>query len=77
MSSRSTNSSGTPALGRRELLAYTAAFGASFVAAQGLADKADAADLWALLDLASRAGDNPIADRALERLCLDAGVAKR
>jgi aminoglycoside phosphotransferase (APT) family kinase protein len=29
---------------------------------------AEAADLWALLDLASRAGDNPVADRALAKV---------
>ena len=29
---------------------------------------AQAADLWALLDLASRAGENPVADRALEKV---------
>lgn len=34
----------TPRLGRRELFAYSAAFGASFVAAQGLAGKAEAND---------------------------------
>ena len=31
-------------------------------------DLARAADLWALVDLASRAGDNPVADRALAHL---------
>jgi aminoglycoside phosphotransferase (APT) family kinase protein len=31
-------------------------------------DLARAADLWALVDLASRAGDNPVADRAHEHL---------
>jgi aminoglycoside phosphotransferase (APT) family kinase protein len=29
---------------------------------------ADAADLWALLELASRAGENPVADRALAKV---------
>lgn len=29
---------------------------------------AEAADLWALLDLASRAGENPVADRALAKV---------
>jgi hypothetical protein len=29
---------------------------------------ARAADLWALVDLAARAGDNPVADRAHEHL---------
>lgn len=29
---------------------------------------AQAADLWALLDLASRAGENPVADRALDKV---------
>lgn len=29
---------------------------------------AEAADLWALLDLASRAGENPVADRALDKV---------
>jgi aminoglycoside phosphotransferase (APT) family kinase protein len=33
-------------------------------APEGLLDGARAADLWALVDLASRAGDNPVADRA-------------
>ena len=31
-------------------------------------DLARAADLWALVDLASRAGDNPVADRAVTHL---------
>ena len=31
-------------------------------------DLAQAADLWALLDLASRAGENPVADRALDKV---------
>lgn len=34
----------------------------------GLLDGARAADLWALVDLASRAGANPVADRAARRL---------
>jgi len=37
----------TPRLGRRELFAYSAAFGASFVAAQGLTGKAEAGDATA------------------------------
>ena len=31
-------------------------------------DLARAADLWALVDLAARAGENPVADRAAEHL---------
>ena len=31
-------------------------------------DLARAADLWALVDLAARAGENPVADRAAARL---------
>ena len=31
-------------------------------------DLARAADLWALVDLAARAGDNPVADRAAAQL---------
>ena len=38
------SNSGQTGLGRRELLAYTAAFGASFVAANGLSDRASAED---------------------------------
>jgi aminoglycoside phosphotransferase (APT) family kinase protein len=36
--------------------------------ADRLLDGARAADLWALVDLASRAGDNPVADRAQQLL---------
>ena len=43
------------------LAAWTALRGGS---AEALLDGARAADLWALVDLASRAGENPIADRA-------------
>lgn len=41
--------------------AWTARHGG---AADALLDGARAADLWALVDLAARAGDNPVADRA-------------
>ena len=42
---------------------------------QQLLDGARAADLWALVDLAARAGDNPVADRAdqLLRAVAEAG----
>lgn len=43
------------------LAAWTALRGG---VAQPLLDGARAADLWALVDLASRAGENPVADRA-------------
>ena len=43
------------------LTAWTALRGGS---AETLLDGARAADLWALVDLASRAGENPVADRA-------------
>ncbi len=39
-------------------------------------DLARAADLWALVDLASRAGDNPVADRAREHLAAIARTAQ-
>jgi aminoglycoside phosphotransferase (APT) family kinase protein len=44
-------------------------------AAEALLDGARAADLWALVDLASRAGDNPVADRSatLLRAIAEAG----
>jgi hypothetical protein len=35
---------------------------------QDALDLARAADLWALVDLAGRAGDNPVADRAHKHL---------
>ncbi|SED02719.1 Ser/Thr protein kinase RdoA involved in Cpx stress response, MazF antagonist [Nocardioides exalbidus] len=43
--------------------------------AEDLLDGARAADLWALVDLAARAGDNPVADRAavLVRAVADSG----
>lgn len=47
------------------LAAYTSRRGVEPEAALALAR---AADLWALVDLAARAGDNPVADRALARL---------
>ncbi len=47
------------------LAAYTSRRGGDPASALALAR---AADLWALVDLASRAGDNPVADRAHERL---------
>ena len=37
-------------------------------------DLARAADLWALVDLASRAGENPVADRAANLLRVIAGT---
>jgi aminoglycoside phosphotransferase (APT) family kinase protein len=44
-------------------------------AVDGLLDGARSADLWALVDLAARAGDNPVADRAavLLRAVADSG----
>jgi aminoglycoside phosphotransferase (APT) family kinase protein len=42
--------------------------------AEMLLDGARAADLWALVDLAARAGDNPVADRADELLRAVAGT---
>ncbi len=47
------------------LAAYTARRGGDPASALALAR---AADLWALVDLAARAGENPVADRAHERL---------
>ena len=42
--------------------------------AEQLLDGARAADLWALVDLAARAGENPVADRAAELLRAVAGT---
>lgn len=47
------------------LAAYTARRGGDPASALALAR---AADLWALIDLAARAGENPVADRSHERL---------
>ena len=55
----------SPVLVRSVLAAYR-----SFVpdAPEDLVARARGADLWALMELASRAGENPVADRALARL---------
>jgi len=55
----------SPAFVGSVLDAYT-----SFVpdAPADLVPRARAADLWALIELAARAGENPVADRALARL---------
>ena len=45
--------------------AYVDRRGGSVAEARAMAE---AADLWALLDLASRAGENPVADRALAKV---------
>ncbi|MGZ8742999.1 MAG: phosphotransferase family protein [Nocardioides sp.] len=49
------------------LAAYTSRRGGDPASALALGR---AADLWALVDLAARAGDNPVADRAQQRLLL-------
>jgi len=54
-----------PAFEGAVLAAYAARRGGTPAEALALAR---AADLWALLDLATRAGDNPVADRAHTRL---------
>ena len=54
-----------PAYVEAVLEAWTAVHGGG---TDRLLDGARAADLWALADLASRAGDNPVADRADELL---------
>ena len=53
------------------LEAWTARHGGR---AEQLLDGARAADLWALVDLAARAGENPVADRAAELLRAVAGT---
>lgn len=54
-----------PAWERAVLSAWTDRHGGS---AREALDLARAADLWALIDLAARAGENPVADRALALL---------
>ena len=54
-----------PAFADAVLAAYTARRGGDPAGALALAR---AADLWALVDLAARAGENPVADRAHARL---------
>ncbi len=44
---------------------------------RGALEGARAADLWALVDLASRAGENPVADRAERLLAADRGDRRR
>jgi len=54
-----------PAFAEAVLDTYTARHGGT---REGSLDLARAADLWALVDLAARRGQNPVADRAHERL---------
>ena len=54
------------------LAAYTARRGGDPASALALGR---AADLWALVDLAARAGENPVADRAHARLLAIARTA--
>ena len=65
-----------PAFADAVLAAYAARHGG---APGDALDRARAADLWALVDLAARRGENPVADRAHERaaraIARDAGPA--